>query len=276
MRLLFVLLSLGGLGYGLAAAEAVPLPRPRPPVWAEPHSFAEAAGPDFDTADVTTEPTGCDRRLQAMAAVSLVPRLIGPGACGGRDMVELDAVLLPDKSRIDINPAPLLRCEMAESFAAWVRDETALRIARLGSPLRSIENYDSYECRGRNRVFGAKLSEHAKGNAIDVRAVHLADGRRLELTDVTVDKILREALRDTACHRFTTVLGPGADAYHEGHVHLDIDERRQGYRICQWDVRDQPPPAAEVASAQINPENMPLPMPRPADAGAAVKHPRKL
>ena len=191
-------------------------------------------------------------------------------------MVVLNAVMLPDKSRIDIKPAPILRCEMAESFAAWVRDETAPRMASFGSALRAIENYDSYECRGRNRVSNAKLSEHAKGNAIDVRAFHLADGRRIELTDMTVDRPLREALRDSACHRFTTVLGPGADAYHDGHIHFDIDERRQGYRICQWDVREPPPPAAAVASVQARPENVPLPIPRPANAGAAVKHPRKL
>ena len=30
--------------------------------------------------------------------------------------------------------------------------------------------------------------------------------------DVAVAKELREALRDTACHRFTTVLGPGSDS----------------------------------------------------------------
>jgi hypothetical protein len=34
------------------------------------------------------------------------------------------------------------------------------------------------------------------------------------------------------------VLGPGSDGYHENHVHLDLLERRSGYRICQWDVRD--------------------------------------
>src|SRR5262245_9131639 len=36
------------------SVENAPLPRPRPPFWPEPHSFAEAAGPDFDTANVTS------------------------------------------------------------------------------------------------------------------------------------------------------------------------------------------------------------------------------
>ncbi|MGH7913324.1 MAG: extensin family protein, partial [Candidatus Binataceae bacterium] len=97
------------------------------------------------------------------------------------------------------------------------------------------------------------------GNAIDVRAFDLADGRRLELTDVHVDKPLRVALRDTACHRFTTVLGPGADSHHSGHIHLDIERRHAGYRICEWDVREPPPTA-------LSP--IPLPRPRPLIAGA--------
>ena len=40
----------------------------------------------------------------------------------------------------------------------------------------------------------------------------LAGSRRIELTDETVSKLLRDDLRDSACHRFTTVLGPGPTA----------------------------------------------------------------
>ena len=84
---------------------------------------------------------------------------------------------------------------------------------------------------------------------------------------------MREGLRESACHRFTTVLGPGSDGQHEGHIHLDLAERRQGYRICQWDVREPP---VEVASVQIDGKLVPLPTPRPAGADASVKHARKL
>ena len=169
-----------------------------------------------------------------------MPRLIGPGACGGGDMVRLDAVLLADKARVEIKPAPVLRCDMAESLAAWVRDEAAPRVAKAGMALRSVDTYDDFECRGRNRVVGAKLSEHGKGNAVDVRALTLADKRVIGLTDMTAPKDLREGLRESACARFTTVLGPGSDGYHESHIHLDLAERRNGYRICQWDVREPP------------------------------------
>jgi hypothetical protein len=95
----------------------------------------------------------------------------------------------------------------------------------------------SYDCRTRNSVIGAKLSEHATGNAIDLYELTLTNRKSLVLTEMSVDNGLRTELVRSACHRFTTVLGPGSDAYHENHIHLDLLQRRGGYRICQWEVR---------------------------------------
>ena len=186
----------------------------------------------------------------AIATIKLLPPLFGPGGCGGVDMVEIGTVLLTSGSRVRIEPAAVLRCAMAESFAAWVR-EVSGRIAMLGAPLRGVQNLDSYECRTRDRISGAKLSEHAKGDAIDVGAFVLTDGRRIKLTDTSVPEQLREQLRNTACHSFTTVLGPGADKYHNHHIHLDNLVRKHGYRICQWDVRARPAPSPQIAQAQV-------------------------
>ncbi len=133
------------------------------------------------------------------------------------------------------------------------------RLAALGAKLREIETFDDYECRGRNRVAGAKLSEHGKGDALDVRGFALDDGRLVAPTDVTVAKDVRLALRESACARFTTVLGPGSDGYHEAHIHLDLEARNHGYRICEWDVREPTPQLAQI----------PLPRPRPAIVAAA-------
>jgi len=236
-------------GTAAVTVESVPLPRPRPPIWPEPHSFAEAAGPGFDSASVTGALSDCDQRLTAIAAIELLPRLIGPGECGGRDMIRLNAILLPNHKRVEVRPTAVLRCAMAESFAAWIRDEASDRVAALGEALRSVDSYGSYDCRGRNSIADAKLSEHGKGNAIDVRALVMAGGRHIDLTDMTASKPLRDELRDSACHRFSTVLGPGADSYHDNHVHLDNLERSRGARICQWDVREPPPPP-KVASGR--------------------------
>src|SRR5690242_20021233 len=121
-----IALFLAGLTMSLAAslawAEPVPLPRPRPPIWPEPKTFAEAiAGLNFDARSVTDAPTECNGRLAGLAEAAPMPRLIGPETCGGADMLELSAVLLPDKSRITVNPPALLTCGMAESVASWLR-----------------------------------------------------------------------------------------------------------------------------------------------------------
>lgn len=310
MRRLLAILWLAVAGAGVAAADDVPLPRARPPVWApppwaqpvspEPHSFREAAGPDFDTAAVTAKLSDCDERIAKIAAVAPMPRLIGPGACGGGDMVRVDAVLLPGDLRVEIRPAPYLRCPMAEQFALWVRDDATPKLAAAGPALRSVETYDDFECRGRNRQNGGKLSEHGKGNAVDVRGFTLADNRFVGLTDMAAPTALRAELRQAACARFSTVLGPGSDGYHEAHIHLDLIERRHDYRMCRWEVREPPkaaPPAkppetaAEVAAAKpdagpaeaaadadadADAETVPMPPPRPARLAKARNHQRKL
>src|SRR5262249_40277996 len=146
--------------------------------------------------------------------------------CGAGDLVRLEAVVLADKTTIPLNPPATLRCTMAEAVVNWVRADLTAIVRDLGSPLRAIQNFDSYECRGRNRIVGARVSEHGKGNAIDIRGLRLASGRVVELTDVHVARDVRERLRRSACSRFTTVLGPGSDGYHENHVHMDLAERR--------------------------------------------------
>ncbi len=64
------------------------------------------------------------------------------------------------------------------------------------------------------------------------------------------------AVLHSACARFSTVLGPGSDGYHEDHIHLDLDERRSNYRICQWDVWDPLPQIAPLLPAE-RPEEAP-------------------
>jgi len=234
----------------LAVAQTVPLPPPRP----APELSAPASEPPEPP-----PPSACFQRLTPKLAVATAMTGIeGAGGCGAEDVVRLEAIMLADKSRVAVTPPAVVRCDLAEALAHWVREDVAPAVRLLG-PLRGIDNYASYECRGRNRVVGAKISEHGKANALDMRSLRLASGKLIELTSVEVDKGLREGLKRSTCARFTTVLGPGSDGYHEDHVHVDLAERRSGYRICQWDVRDKeekPEPGADA-------EQVPLPRPRP-------------
>jgi hypothetical protein len=238
----------------LAAAQAVPLPRPRP---AQAGLHAPATPPEQPA-----PPSACRLRLTAELAVApSLPALEGPGECAVDDAVHLEAVMLPDRTRVAVTPPAIVRCSFAEAIVQWVREDVAPAVRSLGAGLRSVDNYASYDCRGRNNVVGARLSEHGRANALDVRSVKLADGKVVRLTDPEVAKEFRENLRKLTCARFTTVLGPGSDGYHEDHVHVDLAERRGGYRICEWDVRE---PGAEIAETAV-----PLPRPRPT---ASARH----
>ena len=152
---------------------------------------------------------------------------------------------------------------MASAIADWIRSDIAPLTAGLGSVVSDLDNFNSFECRGRNRVVGAKLSEHGRANALDVRALGLANGRSIALTDRAVPRDLRESVLHSACARFSTVLGPGSDGYHEDHIHLDLMERRNNYKICEWDVWDPLPQIAPLLPA-ARPDQAP---PAQGDAG---------
>ena len=83
-----------------------------------------------------------------------------------------------------------------------------------------------------------------------MRAFKLANGQSISLTDRTVPREVRENVLHSVCARFTTVLGPGSDWYHEDHIHLDLMERRNNYKICQWDVWDPLPQVAPLLPAE--------------------------
>jgi len=260
-----------------AATPQRPVPPLSIPAELSPPQEAYAAFPDAtDTAvqEAPVAPSACQVRLSAIAAFRAIPVLVGPGDCGATDAVVLDAVTLADRTKVPLTPPATLRCTMAEAVAHWVREDVAAAATKLGSPLRGVDNFDSYECRGRNRQRGAVISEHGRANALDVRGFKLASGQTVSLTDVNVDKPWREGIRGSACARFSTVLGPGSDGFHEEHIHLDLAERRNNYKTCQWDVRTPPPPgeasntppaASEESAESEEPEEaVPLPRPRPS------------
>ena len=265
-----------------ALPASVPLPQPRPPdaPVIEPEKPAAAKQPPAEVgkpaeqaaspplpqprpADAPAEqpaspppPSACRLALtDAIAIAPSIPDIKGPGDCGGEDLVRLEAVVLPDKRRVSLKPAATFRCPMATAVADWIRTDMAPLAASRGSVISDLDNFDSFDCRGRNGVTGAKLSEHGHANALDVRGLKLANGQSISLTDRTVSRELRESVLHSLCARFSTVLGPGSDGYHEEHIHLDLMERHNNYKICQWDVWDPLPQIAPL-----------LPLERPEQA----------
>lgn len=227
------------------AASRVPLPRARP---AEAPTAVRAG--EMAAEKPAPQPSACRLALtEDIAIAPSLPPINGPGACGGDDIVRLESVVLADKRRVPLKPAATLRCSMATAVAEWVRNDGAAIAAEAGTAIGELDNFDSFDCRGRNRVAGARLSEHGRANALDVRGVRFANGQFVSFTDRTVARQMREKILASLCARFTTVLGPGSDWYHEDHIHLDLAERRSGYRICQWAIWDPFPKIAPLLPA---------------------------
>jgi hypothetical protein len=239
-------------------SQPAPSQEPAPPAILAPPMEAFAADPEpAPAADAPVEVSVCQLRIGGeIAVIAAQSPLIGPGDCGAIDVVKLEAIILKDKSRVPVTPPATLRCPMAEALAHWVRDDVTAAVAGIGTTVRALDNYASFDCRGRNRVAGAKISEHGAANAIDIRGIALGNGKFAGLTDRTIPKEFRDTVKKSVCARFTTVLGPGSDGHHETHIHMDLAERRGGYRLCQWDVLE---PVPEI----------PLPRPRPPEAPQA-------
>ena len=238
----------------IEAEQPVPDTTPAPSASTTPRGDRPAehgAAPGPVTVPATPPPSACRLALtDAIAIAPSIPDIHGTGGCGGEDLVRLEAVMLPDKRQVALKPPAILRCAMASQIADWVRTDIAPLTTSLGSAISVLDNFDSFECRGRNRVVGAPLSEHGRANALDVRAFKLANGQSISLTDRSVPRVVRENVLHSVCTRFTTVLGPGSDGYHEDHIHLDLMQRRNNYKICQWYVWDAMPQIAPLLPAE--------------------------
>jgi hypothetical protein len=252
----------------LALAEEVPLPRAKPlsSRAAYPPSLVQV--PEvLPLHDVEAWPSDCTLRLAEIARFAHQSSLNGPGQCGAADVVRLEKIIMPNSALVTVMPAATLRCPVAEAVAQWVRNDLGPAMAELDSPPAAITNHGSYDCRGRNNDASAKISEHGRGNAFDLGPIRLVNGAVMDLTNRSTPQHFRQRLRDAACHRFNTVLGPGSDAYHADHIHVDLAERARGHRMCQWDVQ-APEGVTEV----------PIPLPKPValTEGKLSKRPAKM
>jgi hypothetical protein len=124
-----------------------------------------------------------------------------------------------------------------------------------GQPVVEIKQISAYSCRGMNGQPGARISEHAFGNALDIAAFTLANGYT-----ITVKNGWRGApeeqgfLRDiqaAACEQFNTVLAPGSNVYHYDHMHVDLMRRASGRRVCNPDAVSGDVVAARAAQRRF-------------------------
>jgi hypothetical protein len=150
----------------------------------------------------------------------------GGGGCGIDDPVEVHAV-----AGVRLSEPAHVTCETANALGTWVRAAARPVARELGSELDRLKVAGHYACRTRNHVPGARLSEHARGMAIDISALVLADGQALSVLDGWKTAAHGAALRKlhgAACGPFGTVLGPDSDRHHRDHFHFDTASYRSG------------------------------------------------
>jgi hypothetical protein len=158
---------------------------------------------------------------------------ITEGACGATGLVHLEGV----SHSVLLSPPATLICPMAAAIARW-SNETIMVTAQqtLGEMPNKMLVGTSYACRSENSQANGKLSEHAFANALDVMGFAFAKHPPVMFGTAlakSAEAQFQVSVRQKACDYFTTVLGPGSDAAHANHLHVDRRQRRGDYRICQ-------------------------------------------
>jgi hypothetical protein len=228
----------------MAAHTAVPLPQPRPPVLerqqptGEPRQVADQGS----AAHGSAPSEACLARLRQSGIHFERPvlSLAAGSACAIETPVRLKSITARtrDTTTIRFPDEPVVSCEFAERLADWIGNLVAPMIAgRLSADLNAVHTGPGYECRNRNGLATEKLSAHALGKAVDIAGFGLSSGKSLSFKGGGGDFANHslDAVRTSACGWFTTVLGPGADAFHTDHMHLDIalHGKNDRYRICE-------------------------------------------
>lgn len=183
------------------------------------------AEPNFLTryklARLSSDPASC---LQVLAQSpfefeAVEDRVTGP-ACGLFDAVRID------RTSAALTESFSLTCRAAVSLALWERHVLQPAAHRhFEQPVATLEHFGSYACRNIYGRPNATRSQHATAEALDVAGFVLADGRRVRVlndwdANTAAGAFLQE-IHGGACRFFDAVLGPGYNAAHRDHLHLD-------------------------------------------------------
>lgn len=183
-----------------------------------------------------TDHAECTKELQSLGVVFReTPRIDDGNGCG----IDKPIIVSEALPGIKLKPEATLRCPAALALARWMKG-SVIPAASVALPesggITAINQASAYICRLRNSVEAGKISEHARGNAIDIASFSFEKGEDIAVRSRREDSTLTGAFQRTVsaagCLYFTTVLDPESDAAHETHFHLDVIERKGGFRYC--------------------------------------------
>ncbi len=203
-----------------------PLRLSDPPGWATDRKFSALRE---DTAEC--------RAFLERSGIEFEPlEPVGSDACKREDRQFLAG---PREAEVTLGPLnPEATCSVDAGMSWWLRHGVQpAATATLGSEVVQIEHLGTVNCRRIGGGDEGNWSEHATGNAIDISAFVLADGRRIRVREDwngedDAARFLHE-VRDGACRSFATVLSPDYNAAHADHLHLDQAVRGSGWNACR-------------------------------------------
>ncbi|WOH49499.1 extensin family protein [Bradyrhizobium sp. sBnM-33] len=191
------------------------------------HGGGYAAPPSYPPRDRYTAPSSAPYSPPSYSPSPAAPRL---GPAQGNSVSAF--------GQVSMKPAATLACPIVSALDRWLADSVQPAAMRwFGVRVVEIKQISAYSCRGMNGNPHAHISEHAFGNALDIAAFTLADGRRITVRSgwrgVPEEQGFLRDVHAAACQQFNTVLAPGSNSHHEDHIHVDLMRRPSRRTICQ-------------------------------------------
>jgi hypothetical protein len=164
-------------------------------------------------------------RLLAERGIVSVPWQGGVSAC------PIDTPIRANAGAVAAFKPPVeTSCAMLVAWSDFEAEIDRAARANLGSPVVAIRHYGSFACRGMTGNAG-RASLHAQARALDVAGFALANGRVVTVIagwrGRTDEQSFLRAVASAACRRFSVVLTPDSDRFHQDHFHVDIGPWRK-------------------------------------------------
>jgi hypothetical protein len=135
----------------------------------------------WSAAEIEAAEAHCSVLLRGIDVVAVREAPIREGtACGAAAPMKL--LSIGKSPKIVLSPPPTVTCDLIAALYKWLQhDVQALARSHLGAPVVRIDTMSSYSCRNAYGRVNGRLSEHARANALDIRAFATAGGQTIHV-----------------------------------------------------------------------------------------------
>ena len=177
-----------------------------------------------DVVEICDVPSAVGKRIEPVGRGASNP------SCGFNDSVAVYAL-----GGVALNPPARMQCRTVRIASDWMDTAVLPTFRDARRDLESMRVAADYSCRTRNSRRGARLSEHAKGTAIDISAFRMSDGETLTVEGDWRNRNGRfmKRLFRASCRIWHTSIGPDGDRFHQDHFHFDATRERGPNTWCR-------------------------------------------